>query len=248
MKNLTKFAAVAALFAGMIATTGAYAHGIWFAQRSNQLALIYGVGADDLDAVKRLPKVKSIAGFDDSGQPVETKLVPTTDKLLLVNLDNQPAVVAAVLDNGRWSKTADGKWHNKGKDEVPDAVISERNYKYAVHLRLPLDKPLGPLPEQTLQIVPVKAKLPELLGQPVKLRVLYQGKPVAGARVQADYVNDPDSKPVKSGKDGSVTLKVRNQGLNVIVATFDSPPDDPVKSSKIEHVATLSFVLPHKPE
>ena len=107
---------------------------------------------------------------------------------------------------------------------------------------------MGPLPEQTLQIVPVKAKLPELLGQPVKLRVLYQGKPVAGARVQADYVNDPDSKPVKSGKDGSVTLKVRNQGLNVIVATFDSPPDDPVKSSKIEHVATLSFVLPHKPE
>ena len=67
-------------------------------------------------------------------------------------------------------------------------------------------------------------------------------------RVQADFVNDPDSKPVKSGKDGSVTLKVRNQGLNVIVATFDAPPDDPVKSSKIEHVATLSFVLPHKPE
>lgn len=248
MKTFTKFLAVAAISAGTIATTGAYAHGIWFAQRSNQLALIYGVGADDLDAVKRLPLVKSIAGFDDAGQPVETKLVPTTDKLLLVNLDNQPAVVAAVLDNGRWSKTADGKWHNKGKDEVPGAVISERNYKYAVHLRLPLEKPLGALPEQTLQIVPVTAKLPELLGQPVKLRVLYQGKPVAGARVQADFVNDPDSKPVKSAKDGSVTLKVRNQGLNVIVATFDGPPDDPVKSTKVEHVATLSFVLPHKPE
>ncbi|MBJ7375941.1 MAG: DUF4198 domain-containing protein, partial [Sphingobium sp.] len=30
----------------------ASAHGIWFAQRARQLALIYGVGADDLDAVK----------------------------------------------------------------------------------------------------------------------------------------------------------------------------------------------------
>jgi hypothetical protein len=30
------------------------AHGIWFAQRARQLALVYGVGADDLDAVKRL--------------------------------------------------------------------------------------------------------------------------------------------------------------------------------------------------
>jgi hypothetical protein len=31
------------------------AHGIWFAQRAKQLALVYGVGADDLDAIKRLP-------------------------------------------------------------------------------------------------------------------------------------------------------------------------------------------------
>ncbi|MEO8102484.1 MAG: DUF4198 domain-containing protein [Betaproteobacteria bacterium] len=248
MKTFTKILAVTALSAGTIAATGAFAHGIWFAQRSNQLALIYGVGADDLDAVKRLPLVKSIAGYDEAGQPVETKLVPTTDRLLLVNIDNQPAVVAAVLDNGMWSKTADGKWHNKGKDEVPDAVISERNYKFAVHLRLPLAAPLGPLPEQTLQIVPVNAKLPELMGQPIKLKVLYKGKPVAGARVLHDWLNDPDGKPVKSAKDGSVTLKVRNQGLNVIGALFDSPPEDPAKTNKVENFATLSFILPHKPE
>ena len=248
MRNITKLITVATLSIGAIATTGVYAHGIWFAQRSNQLALIYGVGADDLDAVKRLPKVKSITGYDEAGKPVETKLVATTDRLLLVNLDNQPAVVAAILDNGRWSKTADGTWHNKGKDEVPNAIVSETTIKYAVALRLPLSVPLGPLPEHTLQIVPVSAKLPELLGQPMKVRVLFQGKPVAGAKVQADYVNDPDSKPVKSGKDGIVNLKVRNQGLNVIVATFDGPPDDPAKSNKVEHLATLTFVLPHKPE
>ena len=124
MNNVTRLIAAAGLSAGLIATTGANAHAIWFAQRSNALALIYGVGADDLDAVKRLPKVTSIAGYDDAGKPVETKLVPTTDKLLLVNLDNQPAIVAGVLDNGLWSKTADGTWHNKGKDEVPNAIIS----------------------------------------------------------------------------------------------------------------------------
>lgn len=248
MRKSTKLLAAMTACTWLVSTGSALAHGIWFAQRSNQLALIYGVGAEDLDAVKRLPLVKSIAGYDEDGKPVETKLNPTTDRLLLVNIDNQPAIVAGVLDNGRWSKTADGKWHNKGKDEVPTAVISERNFKYAVHLRLPLSKPLGPLPEQTLQIVPVNAKLPELLGQPIKLRVLFQGKPLAGARVQADFVNDPDSKPVKTGKDGSVTLKVRNQGLNVVVATYDGPTDDAAKSTKTEHVATLSFVLPHKPE
>ena len=44
------FAALAA--AGtVLAASSAGAHGIWFAQRANQIAMIYGVGSDDLDAV-----------------------------------------------------------------------------------------------------------------------------------------------------------------------------------------------------
>jgi len=71
---------------------------------------------------------------------------------------------------------------------------------------------------------------------------------VAGALVQGDYVNDPDSAGARSAADGSVTIEVRNQGLNVIAATYDGPTDDPVKADKIEHRATLSFILPHQPE
>lgn len=247
MKNLTRFVAAAGLAAGVLATTAASAHGIWFAQRSNLLALIYGVGADDLDAVKRQPKVKNVAAYDQDGKPVETQLT-VNGPLLVVNIDNQPAIVTAVLDNGMWSKTPDGKWHNKGKDEVPDAAVSEWTVKYAVHLRQPLARPLPALPNQTLQIVPVDKTLPEQVGKPIKLRVLYQGKPVQGAKVIADFVTDPDAKPVKTGKDGTVTIKVRNQGLNVVAATYDSPPPDATKVTKVEHLATLSFVLPHAPE
>ena len=36
----------------------AQAHGIWFAQRSDDLALIYGEGGDDLNAAKRLPLIR----------------------------------------------------------------------------------------------------------------------------------------------------------------------------------------------
>ena len=60
MKKITGFIAAALL----IATSAADAHGIWFAQRATQLALIYGVGADDLDSVKRLPLIKSVSGYD----------------------------------------------------------------------------------------------------------------------------------------------------------------------------------------
>ena len=45
-----------------------------------------------------------------------------------------------------------------------------------------------------------------------------------------------------------VAYKLMQQGLNVIGATYDGPPDDPAKTKKSEHFATLSFVLPHEPE
>ena len=247
MKNISRLFAAAALAAVAIAATDAQAHGFWFAQRANALAMVFGVGADDLDVVKRLPKVTSFTAYDEDGKEVESKLA-ANGPLVTVNIDNQPAMVAAVMDYGMWSKSKDGKWHNKGYDEVPDAIISEKNYKYGVHLRRDLGKGVPMLPAQTLQIIPVTAKLPVKMGEPLKLKVVFQGKPVAGVRILADFVNDPDAKPLKTAKDGTVTVKVRNQGLNVIGATFDGPPEDPAKTKKCEHFATLSFVLPHAPE
>ena len=247
MKNLSRIVAAASLAAGFALATGAHAHGFWFAQRANQLAMVFGVGADDLDVVKLMPKITSFAAYDEDGKEVASKLTPT-GPLVVVDIDNQPAIVAAVMDYGMWSKTPDGKWHNKGKDEVPDEVISEKNYKYGVHLRRDLVKTVPMLPKQTLQIVPVKDKLPAKMGEPMKVKVLFQGKPVAGARVMSDWVNDPDAKGVKTAKDGTVTIKVRNQGLNVIVAILETKPEDPAKTKTVEHLATLSFVLPHEPE
>ena len=247
MKITGKLAVVTSLLAGMGAVSVAHAHGIWFAERSNQLALVYGLGADDLDVIKREPKVKSVTAYDEHGNEVPTRLT-ASGPLLVVNTDNQPAIVAGVMDNGLWSKTADGKWYNKGKDEVPNATVSMHTFKYAVHLLRPLHEALPLLPGQKLQVVPVGNRLPEQMGQPLTVRVLFDGKPVPGAEVQPDLVNDPDSQPLKTGADGTATIKVRNQGLNVIVAKFDSPPAEPAKANSDEHEATLSFVLPHQPE
>lgn len=246
MKTFSRLALVASVMTGLGTASMAQAHGIWFAQRSSQLALIYGEGNEDLDVIKRQHKVKSVTAYDEQGKEVSTQLTPS-GPLLVVNTDNQPAIVAGMMDNGLWSKTPDGKWHNKGKDEVPNATISLHTFKYAVHLRrLNVAPPV--LPGQKLQIVPVGKQLPDQMGQPLKVQVLYEGKPAPGAEVQPDLVNDPDSKPLKTGADGTVTIKVRNQGLNVVVAKLDAPPSEPAKTSNDQHEATLSFLLPHLPE
>lgn len=243
--SLAARSALVALALGFAAFP-AQAHGIWFAQRSDDLALIYGEGGDDLNAAKRLPLVRQMTGYDASGKPLQTSL-SAVGKLAVVDLGESPTVVAAVLENGIWTKSADGKWHKKPKGEVANAVRSSLNYKYAVHLLAPHKVPLAALPGHALQLLP-QNDLPEMRGEPLRLKVLFQGKPLAGAPVVADFVNDPDAEPLRSGPDGIVEVAVRNQGLNVIAVHVETAPPDAQLTDEVEYIATLSFRLKHAPE
>lgn len=247
MHRLTRILPTVILAAGIVgAACPAGAHGIWFASRAKQPALIYGIGADDLDAVKRQPLVQTISAYDASYQPIPAAL-RVSGPVLFVDADSQPTLLAAVLNNGTWSKMKDGEFVKKGRDEAPDAVLSEKTLKYAVSIQGPLTAAIPPLPGQSLQIVPVGA-LPEKLGTPLTYKVLYMGKPVAGARMINDMINDPDAKEIETKADGTVTMPVRNQGLNVIRAVYNGPADDRKKVDRIEYTATLSYTLAHAPE
>jgi uncharacterized GH25 family protein len=107
---------------------------------------------------------------------------------------------------------------------------------------------LPPLPGQTLQISPVRADIPRRSGDPLLLRVLFEGKPLANAEVTSDFVNDPEAPTQRTAADGTVTVRIRNQGLNVISAVHETPVSNNVAFDKVQHRATLSFVLPPRPE
>jgi uncharacterized GH25 family protein len=235
-------AAIAAALCG-----AAQAHGIWFAQRGGQLALVYGDGAEDLDVVKRLPKVTSVGGLDAAGKPVAVKL-ETEGRMAFVDLAHKPAVLTATMNNGLWSRDAAGQWHGKGKDEVPGATVSGRYLKYATHLVAPPAAGLPPAPGLALQIVPVGAKFPRHKNEPLTVQVLFEGKPLPRAKVWQDVVTDPDGEPFEADAEGRVTLQVRNQGLNVLRTEHESASVDPGKTDRTHHFATLSFMLGHAPE
>lgn len=226
-----------------VAAGNLQAHGIWFAERSNRLALIYGEGPDDGETVSRLARISSVVAFDAAGAPVPIKLVPT-DYLLLVDTSRDAAVIAAVLDNGVWTMTADGREFQKPKGEVPGATESGHYFRSGIHLRGDLHAPLGPLPGQVLQLTPVAATLPKRMGDSLTVRALLNGKPLAGAAVTVDWVNDFRGTPLRTGDDGTVTLKVRNQGLNVISVVHQMPVENRTDTDKVEYRATLSFVMP----
>lgn len=231
----------------LAASSASWGHGIWFAQRAGHLALIYGDGAEDLDVVKRMAKIASVGGVNAQGERVPVRLEPE-GKLAFVNLDGKPAIVTATMNNGLWSRDAAGKWHGKGKNEVSDATISGRYLKYATHLVTLPAGGIKPVPGLALQIVPVGARFPRNKDERLTVRVLFEGKPLAGAKVWQDIVTDPDATPLVADANGEVTLPVRNQGLNVVKAEQETASTDPGKTNMTHHFATLSFMLEHAPE
>ncbi len=253
---LGKFVAAGGAAGLLTIGSAAGAHAVWFAERAvgtsaaghtqTGFAVIFGDGSEESDPLKRQKLITGVAGYDRDYRPLAAALHAAGPLLLFES--GKPAIVETVaVDYGTWSKAPDGEWRNAGKDEVPNAKTSEHNYKYAVHVSGPLAKPLPLFPDQVIQIVPIGA-IPQQMGKPLKVRVFFKGKPLAGALVQPDEPTDPDDAGQKTGRDGTTTIHVRNQGLNVVVATFDAPSDQPSKYNQMEYKATLSFVLPHAPE
>ena len=134
MKKLFQFVTASVAALGMLVGSQAYGHGIWFTERSSQLALVYGVGADDLDTVKRLDKITSITGYDSDWGEVDAKLIKA-GPMVLVGGDDYPEAVSGVMNNGVWAKTKDGKWHAKGRGR--SARCRDRRKRHEIRCSYP---------------------------------------------------------------------------------------------------------------
>lgn len=244
MKTSKHLVTIFSLITAVCLSTTANAHGIWFAQRAGELAMIYGDGGKDDPIIPKIDKIKHVTGYDASGQPVPSPLVKT-DYLLLVDRSANPSVVTAILDNGYYTQDSNGKWVAKGKSEVANATKSGRYFKLAIHQITDLEKPLSALPNHPLQITPIQARLPKQKGDAITLRVLFNGKPIAGIKVSPDFANDPDGPQLKTDRDGLVRLKVPNQGLNVIYAKHEvsAVGED---ANIVQYAASFSFLLKPK--
>jgi uncharacterized GH25 family protein len=236
----------AAIAINTVSISVAQSHEIWFAQRAKHPALIYGLGADDLDMVQRKSLITKVSAYDAHMNPIKATLRPD-GPVLFVDTAHPAAVLTAVMDNGKWSKRPDGEWVRQDNERLPGALASEKTLKFAVAIQGPIAAVPHVTLEQGVEVLPVSPEIPAQKDQPLTVRVYFNGKPVGGAKVLADFVNDPDATPLLTAPDGTVTFKVRNQGLNVIAAAVDAKSDDKTVD-QVEYSATLSFTLAHKPE
>lgn len=221
-----------------------FAHGAWLAERTGEPTVIYGHGShdDDYDA----KKVKILKGFDKKGN-AKTIKKKVTDKNVSLVIADDVTYVGFVFDNGYWSKNKQDKWENKPKTEVKGATEGGHYIKNAIAV-VSKKAMVKPIKELALQIVPLENPLKKQAGDKLAIQLLLNGKPVEGVSIIRDFVNMSHEKNAKTDKEGKASIVIRNQGLNVIGASYTEKLTGNPKADKNGYAATLSFELEHLDE
>lgn len=216
----------------------ALAHGVWVAERWGDLGVVYGHGAED--GPYDPSKVTSAIAIDEAGAPLVVEIKADGERVWL-SAPTEPAVILVEFDNGFWSKGAEGDWVNEPKSKVPGATEAGHYVKHNVSL-VHLHGDVPPLPPQALQIVPLANPAEMKAGDSLRVRVLYEGKPLPGAALVPDYVNDSEAATVTTDADGEADVVIRNNGMNVIGLSHELPLVDDPDADTIGHFATLRFL------
>jgi len=226
--------------ASLLAAGNALAHGIWLEQRRGNLEVVYGHGPSD-DAYPN-SKFHGAWGYDKAGNPVAIQVQKLDTHVRLLPQGQQPAVIVAALNNGHYARGADEKLVNQRKSQVPGATMGAGNWKYSITVLQPDAK----IPTQTagvrLLVVPEKDPLKLKMGEALPVKVLLDGKPVAGVKLTQDYRNASEAPPVETDSNGRANLTVRNGGLNVISAGYTHKVSDDPDEDEIWMNSTLTFL------
>jgi uncharacterized GH25 family protein len=161
--------------------------------------------------------------------------------------DAAPALVAARYDNGLWVKTADGVYRNASPRMVPDAAETLWSGKYAKALSGP-GAPWSRVMQHTLELVPLADPAALKPGATLPVRVLFQGRPLAGAEVErGDGVTAlPESAIPRftSDAEGIARVPIVAPGAQLLVIDHKVVPGaEPMRAGSDLYNATLWFTV-----
>jgi uncharacterized GH25 family protein len=164
--------------------------------------------------------------------------------------DDKHALLAARYDNGFWIKLADGTYRNATKRLVPDAPDSMWSVKFAKALTgadAPWDTVLG----QGLEIVPLSDPAKATVGQTLRVKVLFQGTPLAGAEVErgdgVTVVAEKDIPRFTTDAEGVASVPLVRIGPHLLVIDHKvTPSASPDQANADLFNATLWFSVPKR--
>ena len=213
---------LAGIVAGLFLAAAAQAHTVWLEPAEPGAWWVKFNGHNGVVESADPAKLRTVEAIDARGAKLGVTRASTAGGLK-VTVNGTPALIAVHFDNGTHSRRAEGPSVEKPMNEVPGAVKATRALKYhktIVSWQGSVAMPIG----QPFEVVPLGPAAPRA-GQPMKVRVLLEGKPVAGVRL-GEGEDGKEGAP-STGADG-VAEFVPRAGLNRLwagkrIAVTDHP-------------------------
>ncbi|PZP97310.1 MAG: DUF4198 domain-containing protein [Variovorax paradoxus] len=230
---MTPIRSIFAITAMALGMGAAQAHNVWLVPDAQGAYLVqFGGHEGKLEAFDS-DKLRSVTAYDRRGRKIGVATQAATDGVR-VKPEREPAMLAAEFDNGFFSKTEGAPMVNKPMDQNPGAtsgVHAMKFHKTVLQWGLIARKELG----QAFEIVGTQSQDPQA-GKPMQVKVLKDGKPIAGVRLSIGE----DGPPVTSAADGTATV-TPVEGRNQLLAIIRMPVQGNPKTTQLSYEYLFAF-------
>jgi len=217
------------------------AHGLWLTKRLDRMVL--SLGHDDQEDGYSSAKLTSVVAVAQDGTPLPAPAIDEgTAPYWSFTKPPELAMLAVTYRGSMSGQRPDNQWI-EGPRGTDRTVLKVGRYdKYLLAVVDPAAD-VRKAPATRMQIVPDRNPLSLKRGDRMGVRLLIDGRPLAGVAIAADYAGNADVKHAVTDAAGQAEITVQNQGLNVIGAMWIEPVAGDPEIDFIEHLATLSFAL-----
>ncbi|MBE0597332.1 MAG: cobalt transporter CbiM [Desulfuromonadales bacterium] len=183
MKYGTKMVPWVLVVAAVLGPTAVSAHDYWIEKRGADYAVVYGHREQRLEydpaAIKKITVLNAAGESLDFSREVQGKAI-------IIRPAGAAALILADLDSGYWSKTIYGM-KNLPKRKASRVVEAFRAYHHSKSIVAWGAAAGKPLEGMKLDIVPLMNPLDLKAGESLPVRVLFDGAPLADAKVELDH-------------------------------------------------------------
>lgn len=218
----------------------ASAHVLYLAQRVSQPTLVIGFSSSDeaYDA----QKIKDVKAFSITGESVPVVVTRSADHAVLAPASDA-AVIVSTADYGFYARKQGAKWQKGKRSTLPGTDEGLHALKYNVAI----EKPGASLTSHGLglEIIPLEDPLTKKRGDHLAVRVLLQGKPLAGARIIENFLGNDSVLSAPTNAEGKTDITLQNDKLNVLALEYDQPVTNDKDINFNRYATSLSFSLVH---
>lgn len=221
----------------------AAAHDIWLDPAGNGVQVLYGHPHEP--ELPSAGKLMSLTAYEPSGAVTLAAQLEIGTRPALRAAHQGDALFAAAYDNGYWVRLPDGSYRNASKRMLPQADKSLWSVKFAKAVQGP-GAPWQTVVGQPLEIVPLEE--PAAASGRIRVRVLFEGRPLGGASVVAtdgvSFKSEADQARARTDAEGVAVVPLRGAGPQVLgVAHRVTPSQTPTLADADSYGATLAFTV-----